>query len=150
MDASIIISIVALVVAVVVGVAQLILQRRMTRIEEARHASELESKRKAEVTARFETHSTGQTGQSKAHRFVLENLGPAPAAGVSFEIRPSEDGDVPYVEKKGHSFPISLDPHQPYKMACIVVMGTAPSVDVDLAWKDGTGARTKRLTLTVF
>jgi hypothetical protein len=34
-------------------------------------------------------------------------------------------------------------------MACVVLHGTAPSVDVDLQWKDGTGDREKKLTLTV-
>jgi hypothetical protein len=149
MDASIIISIIALTVSLIVGVAQVVLQRRITRIEEARHASELESKRKAEVTARIESFSTGQTGQAKAYRFVLENLGPAPAQGVSFEIAPPASGEAPFVQTEGHNFPLVLDPHQDYKMACFVVMGTAPSVAVDLAWRDGTGPRTKTLTLTI-
>jgi hypothetical protein len=149
MDAALITSIIALAVALIVGAAQLILQRRMTKIEEARRQEEVTSKLTAEVTARFESYPRYAQIQVPAYRFVLENLGPAAAQDVSFEIRPPADGEAPHVETKGHNFPTSLDPRQEFKMQCIVVMGTAPSVDVDLAWKDGTGPRTKTLTVTV-
>lgn len=69
---------------------------------------------------------------------------------MSFEIAPPASGEAPYVQTDEHPFPLVLDPHQDYKMACFVVLGTTPSVDVDLRWKDGTGLRTKTLTLTVF
>jgi hypothetical protein len=77
----------------------------------------------------------------------LRNGGPAAAEDVSFEIRAPVEGESVLME--GHSLLIRLDPKQEYKMACIVLHGTAPSVDVDLQWKDGTGDRAKILTLTV-
>jgi len=77
MDAAFIISVLALVGATYVGVRQLILQGRVTKIEEARRQEEVESKLMAEVTARFESYFTGMTSQSTAYRFVLENQGPA-------------------------------------------------------------------------
>jgi hypothetical protein len=150
MDASIIISVIALVVAILVGVAQVVLQRRMTSIEESRRQEEITLRLTAEVTARIEPYSTGMTNLPHAYRFVLENLGPAAAQDVTFEIQPPARAEAPKVLTEDHNFPISLDPHQPYKMHCNVVVGTAPSVDVDLAWKDGTGPRTKTLTLTVY
>jgi hypothetical protein len=150
MDASLIISMLALLVAILVGVLQLLLQRRMTRIEESRRQEEVTSRLTAEVTARIESYQRYTTVQAKGYKFVLENLGPAPAQDVTFEVQRSASGEAPLVQMDGHNFPISLDPHQSYEMLCIVVMGTAPSVDVDVAWKDGTGPRTKRLTLTVY
>lgn len=91
----------------------------------------LESKLMAEVTARFESYFVSQTSQDRAYRFVLENLGPARAENVSFEIRAPTNGEAPFVQIDGHSFPIPLDPKQVDKMLCTVAHGTASSVNVD-------------------
>ena len=149
MDASIIISLLALAASIIVGVRQLILQGRVTKIEVARRQEEVTSGLMAEVTARFESYRRYTNMQTMAYKFVLENLGPAAAEGVSFEIRAPVEGEVPVVQMEGHSFPIPLDPKQEYRMGCILTHGAAPSVDVDLRWKDGTGSRAKTLTLTV-
>ena len=80
---------------------------------------------------------------------MLLNQGLAPAEDVSLEIRKPTNGEAPFVQMEGHNFPIRLDAKQEYKMACVMLHGTAPSVDVDLQWKDGAGNRAKKLTLTV-
>jgi hypothetical protein len=149
MDATIVISVLALLVSIFVGVRQLILQQRVTKIEEARRQEEVTSKLTAEVTARFESYYVSQTSQARAYRFVLENLGPAKAEDLSFEIQTPAEGDAPSVQMEGHSFPVPLDPKQEYKIGCIVPHGTASSVNVDLRWKDGTGAKVKTVTLAV-
>ncbi len=100
-------------------------------------AEEVTSKLTAEVTARFESYPRYTAIQARGYRFVLENQGPAAAEDVSFEIRTPIEGEAPHVETKGHSFPTSLDPHQPYKMLCVVVTGTAPSVTLTLPGKMG-------------
>jgi hypothetical protein len=149
MDASIIISAIALLVSIIVGVRQLILQSRVTRIEEARRREEVASKLTAELTARFESYRRTPTSQARAYRFVLENLGPARAQDVSFEIQAPANGEAPSVQMEGHTFPIPLDPKQEYRMGCIRPHGTASAVNVDLRWKDGTGPRAKTVTLAV-
>jgi hypothetical protein len=149
MDAAIIISGLALLASIIVGVRQLALQGRVTKIEEARRQEEVTSRSTAEVTARFESYRRTPTSQARAYRFVLENLGPARAKDVSFEIQTPANGEAPSVQMEGHTFPIPLDPKQEYKMGCIRPHGTASSVNVDLRWKDGTGAKVKTVTLAV-
>lgn len=147
---SIIISAVALLVSIFVGVRQLILQQRVTKIEEARRQEEITSRLVAYVTARFESYAVSRATQARAYRFVLWNQGPAQAEDVSFEIQTPSKGQGPFVQMEEHSFPVRLDPGQEYPLACIVPQGTAASVEVELRWRDGTGARAKTLTLTVY
>ncbi|SRR6266508_319413 len=149
MDAAIVISALALLVSIIVGVRQLALQGRVTKIEEARRKEEVTSRSAAEVTARFESYRRTPASQARAYRFVLENLGPARAEDVSFEIQSPAIGEAPSVEMSGQIFPVPLDPKQEYEMMCYVPHGTASSVNVDLRWKDDTGGRVKTLTLTV-
>ena len=140
----------ALVVAILVGFSQVVLQRRVTKIEEARRDEEIESERTAGLTARFEASIRESPRRpSKTHKFILHNRGAARAEEVSFEIGTPTKGMAPDVDIEGHEFPLSLDPDQVYPILCLVDRDTAHSVDVDLRWKDGTGLRAKKLTLPV-
>lgn len=124
MDAAavpIIISLGALVVAGYVGLRQLGLQQRVTKIEEARREEEVTSRLEAEVTARFEFFISNAGTQ--AYRFVLWNQGPARAEEVDFEILTPVKGVAPFVRMEGHHLPVSLDRDQFYRMMCTVPGG---------------------------
>jgi hypothetical protein len=133
-----------------VGLFSLNLQQRVTKIEEARREEEIESKRTANLAARFETYiRESPRGPSKTYKFILHNQGPARAEDVSFEIGTPAKGTAPDVVMEGHEFPLSLEPDQVYPILCLVDMETAHSADVDLRWRDGTGPRAKTLRLPV-
>lgn len=133
------------------GLFSLNLQQRVTKIEEARRDEEIESKRMADLTARFKTQvrESPRGWSARTHQFILHNRGPARAEDVSFEIGTPANGTAPDVDIEGHEFPLSLDPDQVYAILCLIDRETAHSVDVDLRWKDGTGQRAKSLTLPV-
>ncbi len=143
MDLSLILSAVAVAATLGLGIWQLILQRRVTAIEQDRRRDEITSRLVADVEASFEY------GGSKEHRFVLRNRGPSRAEQVSFEVLPPESLDGLRLYTEGHRFPLDLDAHQEYRIACGATFGCAPTVDVVLRWTDGTGPREKRLTLPV-
>jgi hypothetical protein len=123
------------------------LQRRLTEIEEGRRQDEVTRRLEADVTASFEQYTTSQ-GRN-GYRFVLVNQGLARATEVLFEIREPSRGNAPRLLSEGHHFPLALDPGQRYTIVASVAMQTAPSVDVDVSWTDGTGAKVKRLNLSV-
>ena len=51
---------------------------------------------------------------------------------------------------EGHKFPIALDPGQSYSVMIVIVLGTAPAVDVELRWTDPAGEQQKTLNLSVY
>jgi hypothetical protein len=143
------ISALALLASSVAYVRQHRLQARMAAIEEARREEEVASRLKADVTAEFESE-TREGSRSKNYWLVLINRGPAVARDVDFTFIPPEKGEAPEPLDHDHSFPLSLDPEQRYRIICVVVMGTAASVQVKIDWKDDRGPQTKTLVLTIF
>jgi hypothetical protein len=137
----------ALIGTVVIGVRQTSLQRRVTEVEEARREEEVQSRLEADVTARFGRYISdrGTTG----HQFVLTNLGPAPAREVQFGWRKPEEGNAPAFMMEEHRSPVTLVPGQDYAVHSYMVTGTSATLEVELSWVDGTGPRTKTLTLSV-
>jgi hypothetical protein len=120
----------------------------VTEIEEARRHEEVTAGQEADVSAGFGTYISSRG--TKGYQFVLANGGPARAEDVSFEFLQPDSGEAPGLIMEGHNFPISLDANQKYAVMAIMVMGTAPAIEVVLRWKDGTGTREKRMILTVF
>jgi hypothetical protein len=138
----------ALAFSVFSFIRQFSLQRRVTEIEEARRQEEVQARLAADVVAAFETFISSRG--TKGYQFILGNRGPAIAEDVSFEFVRTGGGETPGLVMEGHHFPIRLDPGQQYAVHAIMVMGTAPAVEVVLRWRDGNGAREKSMTLTVF
>jgi hypothetical protein len=126
------------------------IQRRLAAIEEERRAEEVDQRKRAEVTARFDktVNSLGRLSD----RFVVQNLGPAPSREISFEmLQPTPDAELPRIHTEGHKLPIPyLDRGQEYPFVASVFGSVAPAVEVRLRWEDETGRREKTLVVPVF
>lgn len=146
--APVIISIVAILATLVLGVRQMNLQHRVTRIEEERRREEIELRRRADVTATVdrELNSRGQ----QVTILKIHNRGPAPAREVNFDIEGIE-GDAPIIVYESVRTPAPLlDPGGERRVALELMLGVAPTMKVSMDWQDDEGSKSKELTLNVF
>lgn len=133
MDASVIVSGLALLLSVVVWVRQVRLENK--------------HRRRADVTAHIasEKNSIGHT----VWILHVKNFGPAAARDVDFDIT-SDRGKPPGpVYKVKNPIPL-LDRDQDHRIAIQPMLNTAPFVDVALMWEDDEGGKRKHLHLSVF
>jgi hypothetical protein len=114
------------------------LQERVAALEEARRAEALEAGRRARVTARFD----------RSFRVLhLVNDGPAPARGVTVELRPIGGGRPPALDLGG--LPVDLRPGQQ-----LFLDAEQPSPDgaaamtATVRWTDGGGPRDETFVLS--
>ena len=114
------------------------LQARVAAAEAARRADEAEAGRRARVTARFDP-SFGV--------LQLANDGPAPARGVTVEVRPIGDGPAPALDLTG--LPVDLRPGQRLLLdSRHRSPDGAAGMTATVRWTDGTGVRDETFVLT--
>lgn len=146
--APVIISVVALLAAVVLSLRQIHLQRRVTHIEEERRREEIELRRRADVTAVVdrELNSRGQ----QVTILKIRNQGPAPAREVNFDIE-GIGGGTPTIVYESVRTPVPLlDPGGERRVALEPMLGVAVMMKVSMQWQDDEGPKSKELTLNVF
>jgi hypothetical protein len=124
------IALVALVVSFRVARRQTAIQERLTAIEEARRAEEVEARRLAQVTASFQPRGPDS-------QLVVHNQGPALARDVEVEVEEGP-GVPPVFSLEG--LPNDLQPGQPMTFQVPVSMGEAAPLRVTVRWNDGAGA----------
>jgi hypothetical protein len=114
------------------------LKARVAALEEARRAETLEAGQRARVTARFD----------RSFRVLhLVNDGPAPARGVTVELRPIGGGRPPTLDLGG--LPVDLRPGQQ-----LFLDAEQPSPDgaaamtATVRWTDGGGPRDETFVLS--
>lgn len=110
----------------------------------------------AQVVARIEreprirTGAGGRVSQSTDYLLVLENHGTRPAEDVMFRIvADDEERDEMRVPEiiDGNSPVSRLMPGNPLRYHLIVVMGTRPQFEVEIAWREGDERHTELQTL---
>jgi hypothetical protein len=113
------------------------LEDRVAALEEARRAHEVEAGRRARVRARFD----------RSFRVLhLTNDGPAPARGVTVELRPIGAGRPPALDLGG--LPVDLRPGQQlYLDAPESSPDGAAAMTATVRWTDDTGARDETFVL---
>lgn len=109
---SVVLSLLALLVALIVGKAQLKLQSRVADIEVQRRSEEVDARKRAEVTALF---GTRDKGGKKQPCLLLTNGGPAIARNVNFDpsvlagsLRITE-GELPIPQLRPGGEPYAFD-----------------------------------------
>jgi hypothetical protein len=118
------------------------LQRRVTAIEEARHAEELESRQRAEVTAVFRIR---QEPNHEQHYVFILNRGPAQARDINVTLDHSGPGQM-IVTLDSNALPIPrLDRLQEYPIQVIFELHASKLIDVVISWVDGHGQHRKTL-----
>ena len=132
-DASVIISGLALLLSLVIGVRQVRL--------------EIKHRHRADVTAHIarEKNSIGHT----VWILHVKNFGPAAARDVGFDITSDRGKPPDTVYKVRNPIPL-LDREQDHRIAIAPMQNTAPLVDVALGWSDEEGSKSKKLHLSVY
>jgi hypothetical protein len=133
--AALIVSILALLLATVVGVAQLRLQARTASIEQSRRTDEIEARKSANVTVRLEA-------LGRLDGLVIRADGPATARSVGV--------DVP-AEAMIHGETTTFDAILPGQQVTIRVspLFRERSIAIRLHWTDDAGQHDVPMTLTV-
>jgi hypothetical protein len=139
-----VLSAIALLVSVAVGIRQLqiqaaqhSLQERLGAIEEDRRGEELVSRRSAEILLRVEK-------DDKRTQLILSNIGQAEARNITLDK--SSFGDDRLMGED--LLPIAvLHPTQDFSVPLIRHWGSPSSYTVTLDWTDDSGPRTKTLVV---
>lgn len=140
--ASLIVAVIAVLISGAIAVLQLVLQRRVTAIEEARRGEEVAGRRVAQVTAAVERRPKHNRTQAC---LVLRNAGPAVARNVEFDpgsflatrVIRAEELPIPALASGGESvFPLGVTNQTPL------------SVTFSARWEDDSGSREEQFTVS--
>lgn len=124
------------------------LQERMTKAEEAQGRlaerqlagldEEAQQADKADVRVRFQP-------SGNAHRFVIENHGPADATGVQMSVVPVRGQHSPIPRSETEKLPINLlSAGDSQSLMAALTMGTGGTFDVTLLWTNADGSPGQR------
>jgi hypothetical protein len=127
------IALLALVVSFVVARRQTAIQERLTAIEEARRAEEVEARGRARVTA---------TIRPPWEWLTLHNEGPALARDVEAEVVSLDDSPPPTISGLGNlfGFQVNMQPGQTMPFWIERAREDAEMVEVTVRWTDEAGS----------
>jgi hypothetical protein len=140
-----VIAAVALVVAAVVGYAQVRLQRQVTRIERERRDQERQRELSAQLAATWLARGEERT----VPELLLSNRGEAAAAAITVTIASAVSGRLaPTFESRADRAVVDrLGPGQEHRLLLADFPGTADTVTATLSWRDGRGSHQESVTL---
>jgi hypothetical protein len=142
------VAVLALLATVVLGIAQLRLQRRMTALEEGRDEDERRRRQKADVVAQFYRKREADPF-FPSFWVALKNTGAAPARDVTISSPNADKHLRPGVTADPKSLPIPwLHPGQSVSIKLDTIPGAQPPPDVLVAWVDGEGPQERPVRAT--
>ncbi|HEY5990494.1 MAG TPA: hypothetical protein VIV12_29505 [Streptosporangiaceae bacterium] len=115
-------------------------QARLTAIEEARRADEVDARRRARVVPAF------WRPESNRLRLVLTNEGPAPAREVGCDLAPLDGRQLPRVMGL-EALPVELRPGQPMEFLATAGLGMSTLIRAVVTWVDDVGEQEESFTL---
>jgi hypothetical protein len=136
----VLIALAALLVSLRVNRRQTELAQRLTAIEEARRADEVDARRRARVVPAF------RRPEPKRLRFVLTNQGLAPAREVDCQIDPLDDRQLPRIIGL-EALPVDLRPGQPMEFVASAGLGMSTQIRAVVRWVDDAGEQEETFTL---
>jgi hypothetical protein len=140
-----IVSVLALIVSVLVGLSQWQVSKRLAMIEESRRSDEVSATKRARIVARVE-HET-RPGQRYSDSYVvLENDGLAAAKNVAVDAVKSDRLDFYGLESP---IPV-LGAGQRIRFGVLAVMGAEPTFSMTVTWEDELGSASAEFTLSIF
>lgn len=132
------IALAALVVSIKVARRQTAIQERLTAIEEARRAEEVEARARARVTASFLRADS---------QLVLHNEGAALARDVTAEVASQDGAEVAEVYGLDETLPADLQPGQRMPFRVMLDLGMGATMRVTVRWTDEAGSHEEPFTL---
>jgi hypothetical protein len=134
---SVVLSLLALLVALVVGRAQISLQRRVAQIEVDRRSEEVEARKRAEVNAYYGTRDKHGKPQPC---LLISNTGPAPAQNINFD--PSQLAGSLRVTDRELPIPRLIPGAEPYAFDWAIAPERGNNIfQLTLTWEDDSGPR---------
>jgi hypothetical protein len=115
-------------------------QARLTAIEEGRRADEIEARRHARVVPSF------RRPDPKRLRFVLSNVGPAPAREVRCQLEALDGLQAPRIIGL-EALPVELRPGQEMEFAASAGLGMSSLIRAVVTWNDDAGDQEESFTL---
>jgi hypothetical protein len=138
--AGVLIALVALLLSLRVSRRQTDVQARLTAIEEARWAGEIDARRRARVVPAF------WRPESNRLRFVLTNQGLAPAREVDCQLDALDDRQLPRVIGLD-ALPVDLRPGQSMDFLASSGLGMSTQIRAVVRWVDDAGEQEETFTL---
>ncbi len=114
-------------------------QARLTAIEEARRADEVDARRRARVVPAFRRPEPNRL------RFVLTNTGLAPAREVRCNLEALDGRQLPVMRLE--DLPVELRPGQPMEFAASAGLGMSTLLRAVVTWVDDAGEQEESFTL---
>jgi hypothetical protein len=114
-------------------------QARLTTIEEARWAGEVDARQRARVVPAFRRPELNRL------RFVLTNTGLAPAREVRCNLEALDGRQLPVMRLE--DLPVELRPGQPMEFATSAGLGMSTLLRAVVTWVDDAGEQEESLTL---